>query len=102
KVLIADEPTTALDVTIQAQVLELIDRLKKQFGMSVMLITHDLGVVAEWAQRVMVMYAGSKVEEADVETFFSAPRHPYSRALLASVPRPDAVLADGRAAPLAE
>jgi len=94
KVLIADEPTTALDVTIQAQVLELIDRLKKDLGMGVILITHDLGVVAEWAQRVMVMYAGRKVEEADAETFFRFPAHPYSRALLASVPQPD-VSSDG-------
>lgn len=89
KVLIADEPTTALDVTIQAQVLELIDRLKSEMGMGVILITHDLGVVAEWAQRVMVMYAGRKVEEADAESFFQSPGHPYSQALLASVPRPD-------------
>jgi len=88
KVLIADEPTTALDVTIQAQVLSLIDKLKTEFGMGVILITHDLGVVAETAQRVMVMYAGSKVEEADSESFFQDPRHPYSRALLASVPSP--------------
>ena len=101
KVLIADEPTTALDVTIQAQVLALIDRLKRELGMAVVLITHDLGVVAEWAQRVMVMYAGRKVEEADAETFFSSPMHPYSRALLASVPRPDDVI-DGVVTPLAE
>ncbi|RRH76221.1 ABC transporter ATP-binding protein [Falsigemmobacter faecalis] len=102
KVLIADEPTTALDVTIQAQVLELIDRLKTEIGMGVILITHDLGVVAEWSQRVMVMYAGRKVEEADTETFFSGPRHPYAQALLASVPRPDAVLLDGTPEPLSE
>ena len=102
KALIADEPTTALDVTIQAQVLELIDTLKTEIGMGVILITHDLGVVAEWAQRVMVMYAGRKVEEADVETFFSGPSHPYSQALLASVPRADAVLLEGYAEPLAE
>lgn len=101
KVLIADEPTTALDVTIQAQVLALIDKLKRELGMGVILITHDLGVVAEWAQRVMVMYAGSKVEEADAESFFRAPSHPYSRALLASVPKPDDVI-DGVARPLAE
>jgi peptide/nickel transport system ATP-binding protein len=101
QVLIADEPTTALDVTIQAQVLELIDRLKRELGMGVILITHDLGVVAEWSQRVMVMYAGRKVEEADAETFFSAPTHPYSRALLASVPRPD-MSVDGEFAPLQE
>lgn len=101
KVLIADEPTTALDVTIQAQVLALIDRLKRELGMGVILITHDLGVVAEWAQRVMVMYAGRKVEEADAETFFTAPQHPYSRALLASIPRPDDVI-DGFVKPLTE
>ena len=101
QVLIADEPTTALDVTIQAQVLELIDRLKRELGMGVILITHDLGVVAEWSQRVMVMYAGRKVEEADAETFFSAPVHPYSRALLASVPRPD-MSVDGAFPPLNE
>lgn len=101
KVLIADEPTTALDVTIQAQVLELIDRLKRELGMGVILITHDLGVVAEWSQRVMVMYAGRKVEEADAETFFSAPAHPYSQALLASVPRPDMSI-EGEIQPLTE
>jgi peptide/nickel transport system ATP-binding protein len=98
KVLIADEPTTALDVTIQAQVLELLDRLKSERGMGVILITHDLGVVAEWAQRVMVMYAGRKVEEADAETFFRTPAHPYSQALLASIPRPDVVAAGGSCA----
>ncbi len=102
RVLIADEPTTALDVTIQAQVLELIDRLKTEIGMGVILITHDLGVVAEWAQRVMVMYAGRKVEEADTETFFSRPAHPYSQALLSSVPRPDAVIDGGETMPLTE
>ncbi|MDX6752488.1 ABC transporter ATP-binding protein [Geminicoccaceae bacterium 1502E] len=95
KVLIADEPTTALDVTIQAQVLALLDRLKREMGMGIILITHDLGVVAEWAQRVMVMYAGRKVEEASAEEFFRGPAHPYSRALLASVPSPELVLADG-------
>ena len=100
--LIADEPTTALDVTIQAQVLDLINTLKTDIGMGVILITHDLGVVAEWAQRVMVMYAGRKVEEADVETFFSGPSHPYSQALLASVPRPDAAIKDGVSMPLSE
>jgi oligopeptide/dipeptide ABC transporter ATP-binding protein len=101
KVLIADEPTTALDVTIQAQVLALIDRLKRELGMAVILITHDLGVVAEWAARIMVMYAGRKVEEADAETFFRTPRHPYSKALLASVPRPDDMM-DGVFKPLTE
>jgi oligopeptide/dipeptide ABC transporter ATP-binding protein len=101
KLLIADEPTTALDVTIQAQILALIDRLKRELGMGVILITHDLGVVAEWAQRVMVMYAGRKVEEADAETFFRMPMHPYSRALLASIPNPEDVV-DGVVKPLAE
>lgn len=102
KILIADEPTTALDVTIQAQVLRLIDDLKAEIGMGVILITHDLGVVAEWAQRVMIMYAGRKVEEADAETFFRGPAHPYSRALLGSVPRPDAQIASGVFPPLVE
>jgi peptide/nickel transport system ATP-binding protein len=84
--LIADEPTTALDVTIQAQILALILDLQKQLGMALILITHDLGVVAQTAQRVIVMYAGRKVEEADVETLFASPRHPYTRGLLASIP----------------
>jgi peptide/nickel transport system ATP-binding protein len=84
--LIADEPTTALDVTIQAQILALILDLQKQLGMGLILITHDLGVVAQTAQRVVVMYAGKKVEEADVETLFANPRHPYTRGLMASIP----------------
>jgi peptide/nickel transport system ATP-binding protein len=84
--LIADEPTTALDVTIQAQILALMLDLQKQFGMGLILITHDLGVVAQTAQRVIVMYAGRKVEEASVETLFASPRHPYTRGLLASIP----------------
>jgi peptide/nickel transport system ATP-binding protein len=83
RLLIADEPTTALDVTVQAQVLELIQSLKEQLGMSVLLITHDLGVVAETAQRVIVMYGGRKVEEGPVEQIFRNPRHPYTKALLA-------------------
>jgi peptide/nickel transport system ATP-binding protein len=87
KVLIADEPTTALDVTIQAQILDLIVRLQEQLGTAVILITHDLGVVAETVQRVIVMYAGRKVEEADVETLFAEPLHPYTHGLMASVPR---------------
>jgi len=87
KVLIADEPTTALDVTIQAQILNLIVDLQKRLGTAVILITHDLGVVAETADRVLVMYAGSKVEEADVAELFARPLHPYTRGLLASVPR---------------
>src|SRR5258708_2968702 len=84
--LIADEPTTALDVTIQAQILQLILELQKELGMGLILITHDLGVVAQTAQRVIVMYAGRKVEEADVETLFANPRHPYTRGLMASIP----------------
>jgi peptide/nickel transport system ATP-binding protein len=87
RVLIADEPTTALDVTVQAQVLDLIADLQERMGTAVILITHDLGVIAETAQRVIVMYAGRKVEEASVESLFANPQHPYTRGLLASVPR---------------
>ena len=86
KLLIADEPTTALDVTIQAQILDLLRELRGRTGAAIMLITHDLGVVAEMAQRVVVMYAGRKVEEAPVETLFSRPRHPYTRGLMNSIP----------------
>ena len=89
KVLIADEPTTALDVTIQAQILELIVELQREFGAAVILITHDLGVVAETARRVIVMYAGRKVEEADVGELFAKPMHPYTVGLIASIPRLD-------------
>jgi peptide/nickel transport system ATP-binding protein len=89
KLLIADEPTTALDVTIQAQILELIAELKERFGMAVMLITHAMGVVAETAQRVVVMYAGKVVEEAPVKELFARPRHPYTQGLLRSIPRID-------------
>jgi peptide/nickel transport system ATP-binding protein len=97
--LIADEPTTALDVTIQAQILALMLDLQKQLGMGLILITHDLGVVAQTAQRVIVMYAGRKVEEADVETLFADPRHPYTRGLMASIPAlPAPGKADGRLA----
>jgi peptide/nickel transport system ATP-binding protein len=85
-ILIADEPTTALDVTIQAQILELMLELREETGASVILITHDLGVVAEVAHRVVVMYAGRKVEEAPIEELFAAPRHPYTRGLLGSMP----------------
>jgi len=85
--LIADEPTTALDVTIQAQILELLNQLKDEIGMAVMLITHDLGVVADTAARVAVMYAGRVVEEAPVLELFGDPRHPYTQGLLASIPR---------------
>ncbi|MFC7061962.1 ABC transporter ATP-binding protein [Halobacillus seohaensis] len=87
--LIADEPTTALDVTIQAQILELIDELKHELGMGVVMVTHDMGVVAEVADRVMVMYAGKVVETGTVEEIFKAPKHPYTRGLLASVPNVD-------------
>jgi peptide/nickel transport system ATP-binding protein len=87
KLLIADEPTTALDVTIQAQILDLMHDLKRRVGAAIVLITHDLGVVAEVAQRVMVMYAGYKVEEAPVAELFSTPRHPYTRGLLGAVPK---------------
>jgi peptide/nickel transport system ATP-binding protein/oligopeptide transport system ATP-binding protein len=85
--LIADEPTTALDVTIQAQILELLNGLQRDFGMAVLLITHDLGVIAETAHRVVVMYAGIVVEQADVEPLFAAPKHPYTRGLLDSIPK---------------
>ena len=85
-ILIADEPTTALDVTIQSQILGLIGDLQERLGMGVILITHDLGVIAESADRVMVMYAGRKVEEAPVENLFADPRHPYTRGLVESVP----------------
>src|SRR3954469_22735045 len=87
KVLIADEPTTALDVTIQAQILDIILDLQKKLGTAVILITHDLGVVAETAQRVIVMYAGRKVEEAPVGELFASPLHPYTHGLMASIPR---------------
>ena len=87
KVLIADEPTTALDVTIQAQILDIILDLQRKLGTAVILITHDLGVVAETAQRVIVMYAGRKVEEASVEELFARPQHPYTHGLMGSIPR---------------
>ena len=87
KVLIADEPTTALDVTIQAQILDIMLDLQKELGTAIILITHDLGVVAETAQRVIVMYAGRKVEEAPVEELFARPQHPYTHGLMASIPR---------------
>ena len=86
-ILIADEPTTALDVTIQAQILDLMLEMKARTGAAVMLITHDLGVIAETAQRVVVMYAGRKVEEASVKALFARPRHPYTRGLMTSIPR---------------
>src|SRR6478736_1695163 len=89
KLLIADEPTTALDVTIQAQILELMQEMKERFGMAIMLITHAMGVVAETAQRVVVMYAGKVVEEAPVGSLFGNPRHPYTQGLIRSIPRID-------------
>jgi peptide/nickel transport system ATP-binding protein/oligopeptide transport system ATP-binding protein len=87
--LIADEPTTALDVTIQAQILKLIDELRKKFNTSVLLITHDLGVIAKTCDNVALMYAGYMVEYTDVHTFFKEPLHPYAQALLKSIPRLD-------------
>ncbi|MFH1604277.1 MAG: ABC transporter ATP-binding protein [Pseudomonadota bacterium] len=89
KLLIADEPTTALDVTIQAQILDLLGELKSRMGMAVMLITHAMGVIAETAQRVVVMYAGKVVEEAPVRELFGSPRHPYTQGLIRSIPRID-------------
>ena len=89
QLLIADEPTTALDVTIQAQILDLLNELKDKFGMAILLITHDLGVIAETAQRVMVMYGGNIIEEASVEALFEEPLHPYTQGLLRSIPRID-------------
>ncbi|OEF99388.1 peptide ABC transporter ATP-binding protein [Vulcanibacillus modesticaldus] len=86
-ILIADEPTTALDVTIQAQILDLMRNLKKDFNTSILLITHDLGVVAEMCDRVIVMYAGKIVEESDVRTLFKNPNHPYTKGLIKSTPR---------------
>jgi peptide/nickel transport system ATP-binding protein len=96
KVLIADEPTTALDVTIQAQILDLIVDLQREFGAAVLLITHDLGVVAETARRVIVMYAGRKVEEAEVGELFARPLHPYTSGLMASIPRLDLMRGDDK------
>ena len=96
KVLIADEPTTALDVTIQAQILDLIIELQREFGAAVVLITHDLGVVAETAHRVIVMYAGRKVEEAEVGELFARPLHPYTTGLMASIPRLDLMRGEGK------
>jgi peptide/nickel transport system ATP-binding protein/oligopeptide transport system ATP-binding protein len=89
KLLIADEPTTALDVTIQAQILELMHKLKDDFGMAIMLVNHDLGVIAEVCERVVVMYGGRVVEEADVHTLFKDPEHPYTEGLIESIPRVD-------------
>jgi peptide/nickel transport system ATP-binding protein len=102
KLLIADEPTTALDVTIQAQILDLMRELKQKIDAAIVLITHDLGVVAEMAQRVVVMYAGRKAEETTVEALFRRPLHPYTKGLLNSMPRLGASLAAGHAPRLAE
>jgi peptide/nickel transport system ATP-binding protein len=87
--LVADEPTTALDVTIQAQILEIIRNLQRKFGMSVLLITHNLGIIAENCQRVGVMYGGYLVEMSSVRTIFKDPRHPYTQALMEAIPRLD-------------
>ncbi|MEK6594594.1 MAG: ABC transporter ATP-binding protein [Pseudomonadota bacterium] len=96
RLLIADEPTTALDVTIQAQILDLMLKLKEKTGAAIVLITHDLGVVAEMAQRVVVMYAGRKVEEAPVAALFAQPRHPYTQGLLNSIPHLGTAGVNGR------
>ena len=92
--LVADEPTTALDVTVQAQILRLLASLKREFGLSILLITHDLGIVARVADRVSVMYAGEVVERAPTAQLFSAPQHPYTRGLLSCVPAPGKVRRD--------
>jgi oligopeptide transport system ATP-binding protein len=92
-ILIADEPTTALDVTIQAQILELLQELRRERGMSIILVTHDLGVVAGVCDRILVMYAGMVVEEAPTRDLFKTPSHPYTLALLRSIPRADAPIA---------
>ncbi|MGQ3254123.1 ATP-binding cassette domain-containing protein, partial [Agrobacterium sp.] len=86
RLLIADEPTTALDVTIQKQILDLLMNLQEEYGMALILITHDMGVVAETADRVVVQYKGRKMEEADVLSLFEAPQHPYTKALLSALP----------------
>ncbi len=102
RLLIADEPTTALDVTIQAQILDLMRDLQKRLGSAIMLITHDLGVVAEMAERVVVMYAGRKVEEAAVGEIFARPMHPYTQGLLGAVPKLGSSLHEGGRSRLAE
>jgi peptide/nickel transport system ATP-binding protein len=99
EVLIADEPTSALDVTIQAQILEVIAKLRRELGTAVILITHDLGIVAETAERVIVMYAGRKVEEGDVPRVFAEPHHPYTRGLIHSIPRLTLMRSRGAAQP---
>ncbi len=103
KLLIADEPTTALDVTTQAQILKLLAKLQRDLGMAMLIITHDLGVVAQAASRVAVMYAGRKVEEASVEDLFARPLHPYTKGLLSSLPNPERDAShDGKPPPLPE
>ena len=99
KLLIADEPTTALDVTVQAQILDLFRQSTAELGAALVIITHDMGVVAGLADRVAVMYGGRIVEEASVDVIFEAPQHPYTRALLNSIPRPDRTAADLQAIP---
>jgi oligopeptide/dipeptide ABC transporter ATP-binding protein len=101
ELLIADEPTTALDVTIQAQIMELLASLQKKLGLAVLLITHDLGVVAEFCERIVVMYTGRVVEEAPVSQLFSSPAHPYTRGLLKSLPSIEKAVAE-EAAPRTE
>lgn len=96
KLMIADEPTTALDVTIQAQILDLMNKLKEETGAAILFITHDLGVIAEMAQNVAVMYAGKRVEFADVNTIFSNPKHPYTVGLLESIPTVGRKTSDGK------
>jgi len=96
KLMIADEPTTALDVTIQAQILDLMNKLKEETGAAILFITHDLGVIAEMAQHVAVMYAGKRVEFADVNTIFSNPKHPYTVGLLESIPTVGRKTSDGK------
>ncbi|MFQ3623915.1 MAG: ABC transporter ATP-binding protein [Acetobacteraceae bacterium] len=102
KLLIADEPTTALDVTIQAQILDLMTELKQKVGAAILLITHDLGVVAEMAERIVVMYAGRKVEEASAADLFRRPRHPYTQGLLGAVPKLGSSLSEGGRTRLSE
>ena len=96
RLILADEPTTALDVTIQAQIIELMEELQRSLGTSVVLITHNLGVVAEFARRVIVMYSGKIVEEGSVEAIFEAPLHPYTIGLLRSIPQPGQKAAQGK------
>jgi oligopeptide/dipeptide ABC transporter ATP-binding protein len=96
RLMIADEPTTALDVTIQAQILDLMNQLKRETGAAILFITHDLGVIAEMAQFVAVMYAGRVVEHADVRTLFATPRHPYTVGLMESIPALGKTVASGR------